>query len=252
MIECTLKTICRENHLHPIAIDRHTHKYDEIVYFIDGDGTTKIDGVIYSYKPGTFAYYKAGTSHDESNLKQCGIIWLHFTYKIDGVFLEEGVFEDKGFELLSCLHKLKRVSIEKNVLSNPHTENNLANVLLTAAELQKKKTSTNTGIDWSIVLLQIDENITDNIDFSIFASHLGYSYHRFRHLFKEHFGISPYSYLISQRVAYAKRLIKNSAISLTDIAFCCGFNSSTQFSNIFKKHTGKTPSEYRKNSNAPH
>ena len=247
MIECTLKTICRENHLHPIEFGCHTHDYDEIVYFIDGVGTTRINGTLHNYKSGSFAYYKAGTVHDENNLKKCRIIWMHFTHKINGVSLEEGLFEDNGFELLSYLQKLKRVSTENSVLCDFHTESNLANVILTVAELQKKKTGLIAGIDWSMVLSQIDESITSDIDFSSLASHFGYSYHRFRHLFKDNFGISPYSYLISQRVEYAKRLIKDSKISFTDIAYCCGFNSSAQFSNIFKKHTGKTPSEYRKN-----
>lgn len=248
MIECTLKTICRENHLHPIEIGCHTHKYDEIVYFIDGEGTTRVGNTLYNYKAGSFAYYKAGTPHDENNLKECSIIWMHFIHNIKGVFLEEGVFEDDGFELLSCLQKLKRVSMESSLLSEALTENNLANIILTTAEIQKKKNGSVIGVDWNTVLSQIDENITNNIDFPVLASRFGYSYHRFRHLFREHFGISPYSYLISQRVEYAKRLIKNSAISLTDIAFCCGFNSSTQFSNIFKKYTGKTPGEYRKSN----
>jgi AraC family transcriptional regulator len=61
----------------------------------------------------------------------------------------------------------------------------------------------------------------------------------------EQFGVSPYAYLINQRIEHAKRLLKNSDSSITDIAFDCGFNSSSQFTNIFKKYVLLTPKEYQ-------
>ena len=49
---------------------------------------------------------------------------------------------------------------------------------------------------------------------------------------------------------HAKRLLKNSNLNITDIAFDCGFNSSSQFTNIFKKYVSLTPKEYRNKKNS--
>jgi AraC-like DNA-binding protein len=58
-----------------------------------------------------------------------------------------------------------------------------------------------------------------------------------------------YTFVNEYRVEYAKKLIKSpeyKAWSFVAIAFECGFNSKTAFNNFFKKYTGMTPSEFRK------
>ena len=54
MINCKLKQIHRVKHSIPIKINTQTHKYDELVYFISGHGTTEINGKKHSYKAGGF------------------------------------------------------------------------------------------------------------------------------------------------------------------------------------------------------
>src|SRR6478609_2518297 len=64
---------------------------------------------------------------------------------------------------------------------------------------------------------------------------------------KSYSGFSPVSYLINIRISEAIKLLKKSDISLTDIALDTGFYSSQHFSTTFKKLTGYTPSQFRKN-----
>ena len=45
-----------------------------------------------------------------------------------------------------------------------------------------------------------------------------------------------------------KLIINNPQISITDIAFSCGFNSSSWFIKSFKKHVGCNPSEWKRKS----
>ncbi|HTF80912.1 MAG TPA: AraC family transcriptional regulator, partial [Cytophagales bacterium] len=55
------------------------------------------------------------------------------------------------------------------------------------------------------------------------------------------------------RIEESKRLLTNPAynhLSLVGIGFEAGFNSKTTFNSLFKKHTGFTPSEYKKNHSA--
>jgi AraC-like DNA-binding protein len=64
---------------------------------------------------------------------------------------------------------------------------------------------------------------------------------------KSYSGFSPVSYLINIRISESIKLLKKPDISLTDIALEIGFYSSQHFSTTFKKLTGYTPSQFRKN-----
>lgn len=246
MIKCELKQINRVKHSIPIKIKTHTHKGDELTYFISGSGTTKINEKIYNYKPGEFAFYKMGTPHDEYDPEPCDVIWLHFSFDINEIALKEGVFDDRDGRLLSLLQKLRNLSMEQKIYSEQLIESCLAEAIITAAEKQLDSETGGDRINWKKILNYIDTNINEQIDFASVARSNHYSYDRFRHLFSEHFGISPYAYLTEQRIAHAKRLLKSSDSDITAIAFDCGFNSSSQFTNIFKKYVGQTPKQYRK------
>ena len=71
------------------------------------------------------------------------------------------------------------------------------------------------------------------------------STHYFCHLFKQSTGIAPYQYVIQQRIAKAKKLLKRQDLSLVDVALACGFISQSAFNRTFKKHVGTTPRKYR-------
>lgn len=53
-------------------------------------------------------------------------------------------------------------------------------------------------------------------------------------------------YLEEVRIVKAKLLLRRLDIPLTDIALTCGFGSGAYFATTFKKHTGLTPTVYRK------
>lgn len=54
-------------------------------------------------------------------------------------------------------------------------------------------------------------------------------------------------YIRKIRIEKAIGLIQNSTSSLTEIAYLTGFSDQSHFTRIFKKHTGKNPSAYRRN-----
>ena len=65
---------------------------------------------------------------------------------------------------------------------------------------------------------------------------------------KNYSGFTPLNYLINIRISEAIKLLKKKDVSITDIALDTGFYSSQHFSTTFKKLTGYTPSEFRKNN----
>ena len=55
-------------------------------------------------------------------------------------------------------------------------------------------------------------------------------------------------YVRKLRIEKAINLIQNSTYTLTEIAYMTGFSDQSHFTRIFKLHTGKNPSSYRKNA----
>ena len=93
----------------------------------------------------------------------------------------------------------------------------------------------------------IQSNLAEKIELKDIAKELDISQYYFCHLFRNSTGISPYQYIIQQRIAKAKRLLKDSQMPLTDIALACGFSSQSQMTMHFRKLNKTTPKKYRRN-----
>ena len=66
----------------------------------------------------------------------------------------------------------------------------------------------------------------------------------FRRVYKQ----TPHQYLVGQRIARAKDLLRNSDLSITDICMIVGYESLGSFSTLFRKVAGVSPSTYRESS----
>ena len=67
----------------------------------------------------------------------------------------------------------------------------------------------------------------------------------FCHLFKERVGLSFVSYLNSARVQKAASLLRNTRMSITEIAAQVGYGDVNYFSRLFKREIGVSPRQYR-------
>lgn len=67
-----------------------------------------------------------------------------------------------------------------------------------------------------------------------------------RNSFREHLNISPKQYLQNLRIQRAKAMLESGYFSVAEVAYNSGFEDEKYFSTIFKKSTGYTPSEYKK------
>ena len=95
----------------------------------------------------------------------------------------------------------------------------------------------------------LDQNLFEEVNVEYLASLCYLSPSRFYLCFKEAMGVSPIVYknrLRIQNAAYA--LLSDSQKSVEKIAEECGFESAIYFRRLFKRVTGKTPTEYRRNT----
>ncbi len=64
-------------------------------------------------------------------------------------------------------------------------------------------------------------------------------------LFKKHLDVSPMVYLNRYLLEKSVLLIKNTTMSITEIAYACGFSGTSYFCELFRKYYKATPGSYR-------
>lgn len=94
----------------------------------------------------------------------------------------------------------------------------------------------------------IHDHYCDSISIDDLAAIALQSRHHFIRSFKAFTGATPYQYVLRLRIAEAKRQLKHSKSSVTDISYKLGFSSPSQFYRLFIKATGVTPESYRQQS----
>jgi len=78
------------------------------------------------------------------------------------------------------------------------------------------------------------------------ASKLGVGSRHLRRLFQSHIGASPKSLATTQKILFAKKLLSETDLSVTQIALASGFGSIRRFNAAFSKIYGATPSAMRR------
>ena len=92
----------------------------------------------------------------------------------------------------------------------------------------------------------IDEGVLDRASVDELASKLGLGSRHLRRLFLQHVGASPISFAQTRRLQFAKRLLDETNLPITQIALASGFGSLRRFNTAFLQTYGRAPRELRK------
>ena len=148
--------------------------------------------------------------------------------------------------------ELFRRMIEEYYFKRPYSEKLCAGYLYNVLGLlgRKRLLSDDDSVKSSNRIEQVCRKMIRNyetdVDVAEYAAECNISTSRFLHLFKECTGTSPTSYMISIRIKKACELLENTDLSILNVAEQVGICDQNYFSRLFKKHTGISPSEYRK------
>jgi transcriptional regulator GlxA family with amidase domain len=82
------------------------------------------------------------------------------------------------------------------------------------------------------------------------ASVSGVSEAHFARSFKQAFGLPPHRYLLTRRIERATALLRDTELSITEIAFLTGWGSLGTFGRTFRDITGENPGAVRTRSRA--
>lgn len=144
--------------------------------------------------------------------------------------------------------ELGKVSLKSDL--TPAQKTNLSDSLESKGfELLESKTSAIISQIKSLIIEQIhhsDENLGEN--FSTFlAEKLNHEYTSLSRLFSQVEGITIEKFITRQKIERVKELLYYDQLNLSEIAFKLNYSSVAYLSAQFKKETGMTPSEFKRN-----
>ncbi len=152
-------------------------------------------------------------------------------------------------KILTNLYRLKEFQTHENM--EFQTRNLLSETWLLLLEDIQKNYNINkiSKFDQSDrirnMLSFIHNHYKDKITVSQIADAIGISEREAMRSFRKSLNQSPIEYLISYRLNEAKKMLRNSELSITEICYQCGFSDSSYFGKTFRKAYGLTPREFR-------
>lgn len=255
----------------------HKHTELEISCILGGKGKYNCCGVDYPFSPGSVFLHCGNDIHYFSDIEQQDGLAL-LVMRFDSLFLwsPSGEWSDpqylklfkSGSSISRCISdaapvspvigqllneifdecsnhrpsyelmvKAKLMTILANMVRHFHSELSSASELIASrSHLERMEQSI------KYILSHLGEELTLNE----LAQRACMSRSYYSAIFKELNGVSVWDYIISQRVDLAKYKLETSDDPITQVCEDSGFTSIGNFNRAFKKLTGKTPREYRK------
>ncbi len=240
------------------AVRRDFHNSYLLLFSIKGEGLLKTADGEFVLSPGEAAVIDCHKPHSYANLSgDWDFLWMHFFGPFAETFVESlKLSASKKYPVTDTEH-FKAVFLDIiNALNTGDTYTLLKiNRLMSDiffrlfADSSKPVPGSETDVLIRQATEYIDENFASDITVKELSRRFGLSEYHFIRSFKRITGIPPYTYLISRRIAQAKRMLALSSDTVAEIAVKCGFSDSASFIAGFKNRTGTTPMRYRKDFN---
>ena len=169
-----------------------------------------------------------------------------FTEKWDTVALINNIFSMIGQKTVQDLTLLSEICFQEALLSIVKNDM-FSRIMMKEQEETTKTINDESGKRIRIAMDYINDNYNNNITIDQLATISNLSKYHFSRLFKKITNQSPYQYLAHKRIENAKMYLKNSHLTITEIAFEVGFSNVSAFVRLFSKIVGFSPSSFRKN-----
>lgn len=253
------------NHDHPKEYDfnwergRYLKEY-QLIYISKGEGIFEANGLPpQKIGSGTLFLLFPDIWHRFRPEKSVGWeeYWIGFNGDYAKYLLEQKCFSPEnpiiniGFipEFLDTFTNLIETMENDNVLFKKMASFHLINLLGIA---YASVLNTNNGYSKKKQIIHkiqndIHKNWNKNINFEALCHKYGISYSWFRKSFKEILDTPPSQYLLMLRLRNATRIIQETDLCISQVAFECGFQSAYYFSRIFKQKMKMNPTNVRKN-----
>ena len=91
----------------------------------------------------------------------------------------------------------------------------------------------------------INDNLREDLTLGKISAVLSMSPHHFAHAFRQTTGLAPHRYVIQRRIERARFLLRETDLSITEIANQVGYANQSNFSVVFHQFAGQTPRSFR-------
>ena len=254
---------------------QHLHTRFEISVINSGSGEYATEQKVYPICPGDVFVFSSNEVHCITKICDEGlsITNLHFEPQYlnekDSFFSEESLirfcfshapeFENripaKQSELLRKHHAMIRQELAEKKHGYSLSVKSHLNLML--LELLRNHNYEAAGSPKQNITLTnilpvydyIETHLCEDLHLDRLAAIAGLSPNYFSHVFRYLNGVTLWNYITSKRIEKAVQLIchEDSSLTMLEIAMECGFNNTVNFNKAFKKQTGVTPSELKRN-----
>ncbi len=244
----------------------HYHDCCELELVLSGEGTQIINGTEKELRKGDLYLLTAYDCHEykiKKPLEIYGIMFDEHLISSDlysrilliqslGKLLYINVCND-FFDLAKCYfeeiikeEQSAREFGESTILSETKISRLIDCVII---ELLKEVGQTEKNINKTYIydaVCYVYQNFLNDISLSSVAKHLNLSNTYTSRLFKVNLGRTFKELLVDLRMIYARRLLTNTDLTITQICYNCGFSSYPNFERTFKKKYNTSPEKWRK------
>ncbi|WP_373098980.1 MULTISPECIES: helix-turn-helix domain-containing protein [Pasteurellaceae] len=260
--------IAEEN---PITIERrhnqdyfplHNHDFDEIVIVCAGNGIHVWNNRVYPITAGDVLYINHSDVHayeTVDQLKLDNILYRREKLTPNNILFDylpdERLTEQQRHTRinLSCLQELQALVAQLEAESKKTNQSSiyLAETLFTQLILLLDRYSYTETVQDSDeqkmdkLFTALSQHIDTAFNLENFCGQNNLSASSLRRLFKQQTHMTIGQYLQRLRLCQTMTLLRNTQLSITEIAIKCGYEDSNYFSTVFRKETACSPSEYR-------
>lgn len=215
---------------------------DDACHVIDGKKAHVPAGSVVLYRPGMYQSY----THSESGCSSC--YWLHFSGTAVESLLEGDEFEGVCFmpKDTAQTERLFHRIYELCALEHENYELLVFSCVLDIFwQIAKSRKQGDTGL-FDELLAEIQKRPEGAPCNAECAARYGMTKNYFVQKFTSCVGMSPHAYVLQKRLEKSKYLLEDLSMSVSQVAEHVGFFDSKYFCVFFKKHTGLSPTEYRR------
>lgn len=243
----------------------HWHQRIEFIYMLEGECWIKAGKQERICGPGDLAVFRSGEIHALLSRSGCTLYIYTFDPAIFSQFLPElrsprsfitaGEQKEVGLdgEIAGLLHEIYREKQENGPLCEPIMR---ADVLKLYSLLLRHFEDDSTRDEKTLARRQqfqlalefIAEHYAQSITLADVAEVINYTPSYVSTLFVSCTGVNFKTYLDHFRVKKAADLLCSTRQTVTDIAIQCGYDNVRTFNNVFRRVTGQSPSQLRKNN----
>lgn len=112
-------------------------------------------------------------------------------------------------------------------------------------ELPRAPRRSRTGVVVQHIISYIAQHYAEKITLEDLAREASYAQSECCRVFRKYTGESIFSYLRAYRLGQSVHLLTGSTLSVSEIAYACGFSSTSYYIEYFRKQFGETPLKYR-------